>query len=251
MTRFHNKTVLITGGTSGLGEDMVLRFAAEGARVIFTGRNHAKAKSVIDKVENNRERVRFVRQDVTQEADWQALVSMLELEDIGVDVLINNAGSFIVGPIESLSSTEFERLFELNVGSVFLGIKHLMPMMKARRTGVILTNASLSGLVGHEHCIAYCSSKAAAIQLSNVAALEGAPYGVRVLSLAPGPVWNKMLADTFGDTQETRDYFVDTQPYKKLCIPEHVTEAAMFLASDEARYITGTSLKVDCGRGAD
>jgi NAD(P)-dependent dehydrogenase (short-subunit alcohol dehydrogenase family) len=251
MKRLSGKCVVVTGGTSGLGEDAVLRFLQEGAQVVFTGRDKDKAAKVIKKALKISSKIHFFKQNVTDEADWQALVQALPSLMPRVDILVNNAGAFIVGPIEGLSEEDFSWLYELNVGSIFLGIKYLMPIMKQQGGGVILNNASLSGMVGHEHCIAYCTSKAAAIQLGLVAALEGAPYKVRVVSVAPGPVWNDMLATKFGDTDERRDFFVDTQPYKTLCVPKHVTDAMVFLVSDEARYITGTTVKVDCGRGAD
>jgi NAD(P)-dependent dehydrogenase (short-subunit alcohol dehydrogenase family) len=251
MTACIDKNVVITGGTSGIGEDAVYRFLHEGANVIFTGRDEKRANKVIEKAKEISSNVYFFKQDVTAEKDWLALSEFM-LQTLGkIDVLINNAGAFIVGPLEELTPEEFEWLYQLNVGSIFLGIKTFLPIMKANRNGVILNNASLSGLVGHENCIAYCSSKAAAIQLGQVAALEGGPYGVRALSLAPGPVWNQMLADKFGDTDETRNYFIDTQPYKELCLPCHVSDAIVFLVSDEARMISGTMVKVDCGRGAD
>jgi NAD(P)-dependent dehydrogenase (short-subunit alcohol dehydrogenase family) len=249
--RLLGKGIIITGGTSGIGEDAVYRCLKEGAYVVFTGRDVDRANNVLARAKEISDHVKFIRQDVTNEQDWINLAKDSQAFLPSLDGLLNNAGTFVVGPIEELTLDSFEWLINLNVNSVFLGLKHILPIMRKNKKGVILNNASLSGLVGHEHCLAYCTSKAAAIQLGNVAALEAAKDKVRVLSLAPGPVWNDMLADRFGDNPETKQYFIDTQPYKELCVPKHISDAIVFFMSDQARYITGTAIKIDCGRGAD
>lgn len=249
--RLIGKGVIITGGTSGIGEDAVYRCLKEGAHVIFTGRDKTRANNVLNKAQKISQNVAFLSQDVTNEDDWINLAVESEKFLPSIDCLLNNAGTFVVGPIEDLTVDNFEWLMNLNVNSIFLGMKHFLPIMRKNKKGVVLNNASLSGLVGHEHCVAYCTSKAAAIALGNVAALEAAKDKVRVISLAPGPVWNDMLADRFGDNEETKQYFVDTQPYKELCVPKHISDAIVFFMSDHARYITGTAVKIDCGRGAD
>jgi NAD(P)-dependent dehydrogenase (short-subunit alcohol dehydrogenase family) len=249
--RLLGKGIIITGGTSGIGEDAVYRCLKEGAHVVFTGRDKKRADAVLKHAKKISQHVKFFKQDVTNEEDWINLAKYSQKFLPNIDGLLNNAGTFVVGPIEDLTLDSFESIMDLNVNSIFLGLKHILPIMRKNKKGVVLNNASLSGLVGHEHCVAYCTSKAAAIQLGNVAALEAAKDKVRVLSLAPGPVWNSMLADRFGDNPETKQYFIDTQPYKELCVPKHVSDAIVFFMSDQARYITGTAVKIDCGRGAD
>jgi len=249
--RLLGKGIIITGGTSGIGEDAVYRCLQEGAHVVFTGRDKTRADEVLAKAKKISNQVKFIKQDVTNEQDWIDLAQDSQAFLPNLDGLLNNAGTFVVGPIEDLSLEDFEWLINLNVNSIFLGLKHILPIMRKNKKGVVLNNASLSGLVGHEHCVAYCTSKAAAIQLGNVAALEAAKDKVRVMSLAPGPVWNDMLADRFGDNEETKQFFIDTQPYKELCVPKHISDAIIFFMSDQAKYITGTAVKIDCGRGAD
>ena len=254
MNRLHNKIALITGGTAGIGRATAVRLAEEGATVVITGRNQAEADKTLALVHTAGGTGIFLTHDVTDESSWMAVIAEIERRYSRLDVLVNNAGSFFVKPLADTSLADFHGLWKINVEGIFLGTKHAFTLMGRNPNGGSIINvSSLAGLVGLDQCVAYCSSKAGAIMFSRAAALEGAalPHPIRVNSVAPGPVWTDMIARQYGDTEDMRTYFSEDQPLKVLGLPEDVANGILYLASDEARYVTGIALTIDGGRGAD
>lgn len=249
--RLEGRIALVTGGTAGIGRATAVRFAAEGAHCIVTGRNAAEAARTLELTAGAGRRGEFLAQDVTSEEDWARVVTDVIARHGRLDVLVNNAGSFFVKPLEATSLEDFRGLWTINVDAVFLGTREALRVMQRQRSGAIVNVSSLAGLVGLDQCVAYCASKAACVQFTRAAALEAAPHGVRVNVVAPGPVWTDMIARQYGDTPETRAFFSEDQPLKRLGVPEDVADGILYLASDDARYVTGMALTIDAGRGAD
>ncbi len=251
--RLDGKVALITGGTSGIGRDAALRFAAEGAQVIFTGRSRERGQSTLDEIKASGGEGWFYEHDVTSESSWQDVVAQVNREFGKLDVLVNNAGIFLYGPVEDTPLDDFQVMWKTNVDSVFLGMKHCLPLLRASEgTASIVNVSSLSGMVGHPDCVSYCSSKAASLMLTRVMALEAAPQ-VRVNALAPGPVWNELLerAHDGQDAEEMKTYYRESQPLKLMGDSSDVSAGLVFLASEESRYVNGSLFRIDAGRGAD
>ena len=251
--RLAGKLALITGGTSGIGRDAALRFVAEGAQVIFTGRNRERAEAVQEEIRGLGGESWFYQHDVTSEASWREVMEQVSDQFGKLDVLINNAGIFLYGPIEDTSLDDFQVMWKTNVDSVFLGMKYSLPLLRASSgTASIVNVSSLSGMVGHPDCVSYCSSKSASLMLTRIMALEAAPQ-VRVNALAPGPVWNELLerAHEGQDAEEMKTYYRESQPLKLMGESSDVTGGLVFLASEESRYVNGSLFRIDAGRGAD
>jgi NAD(P)-dependent dehydrogenase (short-subunit alcohol dehydrogenase family) len=251
--RLQDKLALITGGTSGIGRDAALRFAKEGAEVIFTGRNKERANSTLQEIEALGGKASFYEHDVTSEASWQDVTRQVAEAFGKLDVLVNNAGIFLYGPIEDTPLEDFQVMWQTNVDSVFLGMKYCLPLLRASEgTASVINISSLSGMVGHPDCVSYCSSKSASLMLTRVMAMEAAPK-VRVNALAPGPVWNELLerAHEGQDAEEMKTYYRESQPLKLMGESADVTGGLVFLASQESRYVNGSLFRIDAGRGAD
>jgi len=253
MGRLAGKTALITGGTSGIGRDTCVRFIREGANVLFTGRDVARGEETLQAIEAAGGSGRFEVHDVTSEEDWKKVMAVAEQHFDQLDVLVNNAGIFSYGPIETVSPEDFEWMWKVNAEGVFLGLKYGLELMrKSPRQGAIVNISSLSGLVGHADVMAYCTTKAASIMMTRSAAIEAAPK-VRVNALAPGPVWNELLEREHAgqDMDAMQEYYREDQPLKFLGDSSDVSNGVVYLASDESRHVTGSILRIDAGRGAD
>lgn len=253
MARLAGKTALITGGTSGIGRDACLRFAREGASVLFTGRDKARGQETLQQLRDLGGSGRFESQDVTSEADWQRVIELAEQHFGQLDVLVNNAGVFSYGPIEATSPDDFDWMWKVNAEGTFLGLKYGLELMRNNPNRASIVNiSSLSGLIGHADVMAYCTTKAASIMMTRTAAIEAAP-AVRVNALAPGPVWNELLerAHAQDDLEASKNHYQEDQPLKLLGSSEDVTNGIVYLASDESSFVTGTILRIDAGRGAD
>ena len=173
--RFADKTVLVTGGTSGIGREASIAFAREGARVIFTGRDTARGEAVAAEIANVAGECLFFQHDVAAVQSWIDTLAIIKDRFGSLDVLVNNAGIFTHGPIENTSLEDFQAMWQTNVNSVFLGMKYAMPLLQAGSgKGAILNVSSLSGLVGHADVVSYCTTKAASIMLTRVMAMEAA-----------------------------------------------------------------------------
>lgn len=240
MTRLNNKVVIITGAAQGMGETHARLFINEGAKVVLTDINADKGEALVKELGDN---ALFVKQDVTDEADWQQVIEATTAKFGQIDVLVNNAGITTHKSILDTSLADYRKILEINQVSVFLGMKAVIPVMKAAKQGSIINISSINGLVGG--AIGYTDSKFAVRGMTKAAALECAPFGIRVNSVHPGVIATPML--TQGDTKDAVEAFAKTIPLQRVAQPEEVSSMVLFLASDDSSYSTGSEFIIDGG----
>jgi 3-oxoacyl-[acyl-carrier protein] reductase len=245
--RLQDKVAIVTGGGSGFGAGIVRKFVAEGARVLVADINEAAAQAVAAAAGPA---ARALRADVTQAADVRAMAEAAEAHFGPLSILVNNAGrGHLPQPLEGLPEAEFDALFALNMKSIYLAMREVVPRLKARRAGVVLNMASTAGVSPRPRLAWYNASKGWVITATRAAAVELAPFGIRVVALNPVAGETPMLATFMGeDTPEVRARFLATIPMGRFSTPEDLGNAACFLCSDEASLVTGVSLEVDGGR---
>jgi NAD(P)-dependent dehydrogenase (short-subunit alcohol dehydrogenase family) len=254
MGKLSGRIAIVTGATKGIGRATGVALAREGANVVLTGRDEKGGRESERLAREAGADALFLRQDVTREDDWVRVIGETQARFGAPDILVNNAGVFFVKPLAETTLEDWDWIYTVNVEGTFLGIKHgLIAMAASGRGGSIVNVSSLMGQVGFPNAVAYCATKGAITALTKSAALEGAELTkpVRVNSLHPGVIWTEMLTSQFGDDQALSDAFAADTPLKIIGLPEYMADAIVFLASDEASYVTGSELTVDGGRGAD
>jgi NAD(P)-dependent dehydrogenase (short-subunit alcohol dehydrogenase family) len=236
------KTVLVTGGTSGIGEAIARAYAAEGANVVITGRSEERGEQIVDSLTKGGAQVRFIRADLEDIDDVRRLADEVD----SVDVLVNNAGVFPFGPTDEIDSDVFDSTFAVNVKAPFFLTGAFAPRMAANGGGSIVNVSTMVASFGLPGMALYGSSKAALELLTKMWAAEYGPDGVRVNAVAPGPT------RTPGTAQmgENLAQLATTLPLGRPAAPEEIANAALFLGSDEASYINGAVVAVDGGRTA-
>ena len=246
------KVAVVTWAGSGIGAASAVRFAAEGARVICADINEAAAKKTAEAIEKAGGQALEVRADVTSAVDNQALVDQTLAAWNRLDIFYANAGvPQSPLPIESVDEATFDRIMAVNVKGVFLGIRAVVPVMKRQKSGVILVTGSTAGHRPRPGLQVYAGSKGMVASMAKGIALELAPHGIRVVTIAPVATETPMLPTFMGKTAvdaADREAFVKTVPMGRLNTPEDLANAALFLASDEAAMVTGTVFEVDGGR---
>lgn len=246
--RLNGKVAVITGGGSGIGRASALRFLDEGASVVVSDLNQANGEAVVQLAgeRGHKDRVRFIRSDVSQEADVAAMIEFAVSSFGKLDCVFNNAGiPGVLGPLREIKSEDWDFTFGVLVRGPFLGIKHAIPVFKRQGTGgVIINTASVAGMTGGSGPRAYSVAKAAVIHLTTLAALELAPDRVRVNAICPGAV---LTAIGGKDEKAAIERLCRAQPWPDHGTSEDIAASAAFLASDDARFITGHSMVVDGG----
>ncbi|MDJ1159341.1 SDR family oxidoreductase [Chelatococcus sp. SYSU_G07232] len=245
--RLQGKTALVTGAASGFGKGITETFAREGARVAIVDLNETAAGAVVKEIGNG---AIALRCDVSQAAEVEAAVAAT-LKAFGhLDIVVNNAGvSHRNQPMLDVSEAEFDRVFAVNVKSIYLMARATIPHFRARGGGVMLNVGSTAGLRPRPGLAWYNASKGAVNLLSKSMAVELAPDNIRVNALAPVAGDTPLLATFMGeDTPEKRAAFKATIPLGRLSTPQDIANAALYLCSDEANFITGVVLEVDGGR---
>ena len=242
--RLGGKVALISGGASGMGQSEAIIFAKEGAKVVVADVLEAEGRQVADGLGGAG---RFVRLDVTSEAAWQEAMAATLSHFGKLDVLINNAGISGSFDPDTLSTSAWDRLMDVNAKGVFLGMKHAIPLMKKAGGGAIVNISSVSGFVGQNGIhMAYNASKGAVRLMTKSAAVQYARSGIRVNSVHPG-VLPAMRSSKATADPAFREKMLAGVPMGRPGRVEEVAYAVLFLASDEASYITGTELVVDGG----
>jgi 3-oxoacyl-[acyl-carrier protein] reductase len=249
--RLRDKVAIVTGGGSGFGEGIARRFAEEGAAVVIGDINLKAARKVAEAATKDGGRAAAVLCDVSKSADFAALVAAAERQFGGLDIIVNNAGvPQRNGSLLSVDEATFDRIFAVNVKSLYWSAIHGVPALQRRGGGVIITTASTAGVRPRPGVVWYNGSKGAAVIITKGMAVELAPHKIRVCAINPVAGETPMLAEFMGgaDTPQMRARFLATIPLGRLSQPRDVANAALYLASDEADFITGVCLDVDGGR---
>ncbi|NOD48763.1 MULTISPECIES: SDR family oxidoreductase [unclassified Ruegeria] len=245
--RLEGKTAIVTGGASGFGAGIVQKFLEEGARVMIADIN---GEAALDLANTLGEQAIGHHVDVADGASVQAMADTARRQFENLDILVNNAGvTHLPTPLEDVAEDDFDRVFNVNMKSVYLTARAFVPAMKARGAGAILNVASTAGLSPRPNLNWYNASKGWMITATKTMAVELAPTGVRVNAICPVAGETPLLKSFMGeDTPEMRAKFLSTIPLGRFSTPEDMANAACFLCSDEASMITGTALEVDGGR---
>ena len=245
--RLKDKTAIVTGAGSGFGKGIAMRFAKEGARVGVIDINAEAAREVASQIGNS---AFAMEADVSIDGDVSRMVQEA-LDRWGqLDILVNNAGTTHRNqPMTEVTEEEYERIFAVNVKSVYLGARHIVPVMKKQGFGVILNVASTAGVRPRPGLVWYNTSKGAMMTATKAMAIELAGEKIRVNAINPVAGETGMLHLFMGeDTPEKRAQFISSIPLGRLSLPEDMANAALFLCSDEAEMITGLCMEVDGGR---
>ncbi len=250
MGRFEGRVVLVTGGSSGIGYATAKAFLGEGAKVAITGRNLARLR----RAEGELARlgtVLAVRGDVSKAVDAKRMVAETAKKLGPIDVLVNNAGVYLNKPVEAFSEKEYDEIMDINMKGAFLCTKYAIPAMIKRKRGAIVNVSSDSGLVGTAGSSVYCASKGAMVLFTKAVALDHAKDDIRVNVICPGEVHTPMLerdaAESGRGFEEYYNRLVAPIPMKRAATAEEIARGILFLASDDASFMTGTALSVDGG----
>ena len=252
--RLKDKTALITGGTSGIGEATALLFAREGGRVAITGRNSERGARVVARIKESGGDAIFLGADVSQASDCRRVVDEAVRAFGKIEILFNNAGVFYPQTALECSEREWDEQIDVNLKGTFLMSKYALPGMIARKSGVIINNASGWGIVGGDHAVAYCASKGGVVLMTKAMAIDHGAQGIRVNCICPGDVETPMLpADAKMRGLKWEDYIAGcaNRPLGRVGTVEEIAKAVLFLASDDSSFMTGSALVVDGGGTAD
>ncbi len=250
--RLKDKVTIITGAGSGFGEAIAKRFAVEGAKVVVDDINAAGGERVAEEIRKAGGVAQFVKADVTRAADWAALITAAQAKFGGLDIVVNNAGwTHRNKPFMEVTEAEFDQVYSTNVKSIYLSARHVLPVFRAQGGGCFINIASTGGVRPRPGLTVYNSSKGAVILLSKSMAAEFGPDQVRVNCINPVFCPDTGLSVEFAggqNTPEVQAKFRATVPMGRLSTVVDVANAALFLASDEAAFVSGTCLEVDGGR---
>jgi len=245
MFSLNNKVALVTGAGSGIGAAIAESFARAGARVFVTDRDEKSARAVVGRIGEGE----FLALDVSQEDQCERVAGAVGR----LDVLVNNAGIGHVGTILQTTAADLDRLHAVNVRGVFNVSKAFLPQMLERKSGAIVNIASIGGIVGVRDRVAYCATKFAVVGLTKSMALDHALDGIRINCICPGRVETPFVSarlKEYPDPEKAYREMASTQAVGRMGKPEEIAAAALYLASDEASFITGTALLIDGGWSA-
>ncbi|MDR7855455.1 SDR family oxidoreductase [Tissierella sp.] len=242
--KLKGKVAIVTGSTSGMGRATAEMYAREGAKVVVTGRNEARAKEVVDKIKAEGNEAIYIVADMTKLEDVKMIFDKT-MEAYGtVDILFNNAGMLSITPLMNLSLKEWEDTFRVNVTAPLYLAQLVAPVMKEKGKGIIINTSSVAGAHAHHGMAAYVSSKHALSGLTKSMAWELGPE-IRVNAILPGAIMTAMVESVGGDAAVK--HLVEGSPLKKAGQPDEIASVALFLATDESSFVTGQLLRVDGG----
>jgi NAD(P)-dependent dehydrogenase (short-subunit alcohol dehydrogenase family) len=242
-----DKIVLVTGGTSGIGKATALAFAEAGAKVVITGRREREGADVAAEITKTGGTAAFVRADVAKDADVARAIDFVLSTHGRLDVAFNNAGIEIAGPLNEVTEEQYRRAFDINVWGVLNSMKYEIAAMLKSSGGAIVNTSSVAGHIALPQASIYVATKHAVEGLTKAVALEFAKQGIRVNAIAPGSVDTDMVDRLVGKDGERRNWLLSLHPVGRFGTSEEIAAAVLYLASDAAKFTTGTTLLVDGG----
>ena len=248
-----NKTALVTGAGSGIGAEIARTLAQSGAHVFLADRNAKAGQTVASQIQDSGKTADFITLDVTSESDWQNAAEQILQREKKLDILVNNAGIGFVGTILQTGGEDLDKMYEVNVRGVFNGCKQFVPHMIKNSGGSIINLASVGGVVGIKDRLAYCTTKFAVVGLTKCLALDHAKTGLRVNCLCPGRVETPFVQARireYSDPEAAYKEMSESQAVGRMGRPEEIAAAALYLASDEAAFVTGSAFIIDGGHSA-
>jgi NAD(P)-dependent dehydrogenase (short-subunit alcohol dehydrogenase family) len=249
MKRLENKVAIITGGAGSIGKTTAKLFLEEGAKVFLVDTNEHDLKIVDDELEGSR--IKYCVADVSKSEDVQRYVNEAVAEFGKIDIFFNNAGiEGVVKPLVDYPEDVFDKILAVNVKGMWLGNKYVLPHMNDG--GSIILTSSVAGIVGFAGLSAYVTSKHAVVGIMRVSAIEAAPRKIRVNSVHPSPVNNRMMRSieegaSAGHGEEVKKLFEASIPLRRYADPIEIAKLVVFLASDDSQFITGTTQVIDGG----
>lgn len=245
MKKLENKVALITGSTSGMGRDTAYLFAQEGAKVVITGRNEARAKAVVDKIKADGGEASYIIADTADLASVDVIFDgAMKAYGGRIDILFNNAGQLSVTPILELTLDEWQSVMNVNVTSALLLTQKVAPVMKAHGGGHIINTSSVAGCAAHWGPVAYCTSKHAMMGLTKAMALELGP-DIHVNGICPGAIQTAMLDSAGGEA--AMGFMKERSPLGRIGQGSEIATVALFLATSDSSFIDGQLIRVDGG----
>ncbi len=248
--RLQGKVALITGGTLGIGKATAVLFGKEGAAVAITGRDAGRGREALAEIEQTGAKAIDLRADVRVAADCRRAVDETIKAFGRVDILFNNAGSFFPNTVIDCSEEEWDTTIDVNLKGTFLMCKYVLPGMIDRGSGVIINNSSGWGITGGDEAASYCASKGGVVLLTKAMAVDHSRQGIRINCICPGDVDTPMLRSDAAQRGMSREEYLKgaaARPMGRVGMPDEIAKAALFLASDDASFMTGSTLVVDGG----
>jgi NAD(P)-dependent dehydrogenase (short-subunit alcohol dehydrogenase family) len=252
MPRLLDKTVIVTGGARGIGRAIVAKCADEGARVVFLDFDEAAATAALSEVRKAGRAVEFLRADVTKDAEVSAAIAEVQRRHSRIDVLVNNAGVNAYFDAATMTESDWDSVFAVDLKGAWLCARHVLPFMRERRAGSIVNIASIHATLTIAGMFPYAAAKSGLVGLTRSLALDCAPLGIRVNAVSPGWTRTQLVEEWFRlqpDPAAAEASVMRAHPMRRIATPEEVANLVAFVASDEASAITGASLAVDCGLG--
>jgi len=246
MGRMDGKIALVTGAAMGMGRTHAETLAREGATVVLTDIDDATGEGTAEAIRQAGGSADYMHHNVASEEEWKSVIDTTVAKYGKINVLVNNAGILILKPVDQTETSEWDKIFDINVKGTFFGIKHVLPAMQKAGGGSIVNISSIYGLIGAPSAAAYEASKGAVRLLTKATAIDYAPHNIRVNSVHPGVIDTPMTKDLLADP-DVKQAILGTTILDRPAQPQEISNAVLFLASDEASFMTGSEMVVDGG----
>ncbi|MBY7143179.1 glucose 1-dehydrogenase [Virgibacillus sp. NKC19-3] len=245
--RVEDKVAIVTGASAGIGKSIAIMLAKEGAKVILTDIKETEGKQVVDMIKGQNGEATFIHQDVSKDDEWKKVTKIAEETYGKVDILVNNAGVYMAKSVGDTTLDDWDFLMDINVKGTFLGMKHILPLMRKHQSGSIINMSSVAGLNGSENHSLYCASKGAVRLMTKAVAAEAGTDKIRVNSVHPGLIVTEMGDDVINGMGITVEDFAQGTLLKRAGNTNDIAQIILYLASDESTYVTAQEMVVDGG----